>query len=182
MKLPTVSIATSRLHLRPYTIDDAPALFRLISEEQDSLRDYFPLTVESNTTLMASRSFIRSRAAETRDGRSFFCGIFEKESGALIGQITVKDINWRVPKCELGYFIKSSLCGKGYASEAVTAICEFCFQKAGMVKLLLRIEDLNLASKKVAEKCGFSFRGTLQNDFRSVDGRLMDCEVWERIS
>lgn len=181
MKLPTVSITTPRLLLRAYTPDDAPALFRLISEEKETLHDYFPLTVESNTSLMATRSFIRSRAAETRDGKSFFCGIFDKATGALLGQITVKDINWRVPKAELGYFIRSSRRGKGLAPEAVTAIADFCFQKAGMVKLLLRIDDINIPSKKVAEKCGFSYRGTLQNDFRSIDGRLMDCEVWERI-
>ena len=181
MKLSAVSIATPRLRLRPYSLEDAPALFQLISEEKEALLDYFPLTVESNTSLMASRSFIRTRAAEIRDGRSYFCGIFENESGALIGQVTVKDINWRVPKCEVGYFIKNSFRGKGYAPEAVKAMCEFCFEKAGMVKVMLRIEDINVSSKKVAEKCGFTYSGLLRNDFRSVDGRLMDCEVWERI-
>lgn len=182
MQLPVSLIESSRLFIRAYTTDDAAALFRLISAEKESLKNYFPLTVESTTSLAATRTFIKTRIKETKEGKSTFYGIFEKKTGMLIGQIAVREINWRVPKCELGYFIISEKRGQGFAPEALDAIAAFCFEKAGMVKLLLRIENINLSSKRVAEKCGFSCSGTLRNDFRSSDGRLMDCEVWEKIA
>lgn len=181
MKIPSVKIETPRLFIRAYEAADASALFRMVSNEHESLRHYFPLTVESNTSTMAAREFIKTRQREIKDGYSFFAGIFEKESGELIGQITLRDINWRVPKCELGYFIISEKRGSGIAPEALNAMSQFCFEKAGMVKLLLRIENINAASIAVARKCGYTLSGTLRNDFRSADGRLMDCEVWEKI-
>lgn len=182
MKFPAVSFETERLLIRAYETGDAPALYRMIADNSDSLRDYFPLTVESNTSAAAARRFIKSRQKETAEGKSFFAGIFEKESGQLVGQLALRDINWRVPKCEAGYFIIAGKRGLGYAPEALQAACSFSFSQAGMVKIMLRIEDSNSASLRVAAKCGFTRSGTLRNDFRSADGRLMDCEVWERTS
>lgn len=182
MKLPSVTIESPRLLIRGYETSDAPALFRMISNEKETLRDYFPFTVESVVSALSAREFIRIRQKETREGKSFFAGIFEKESGRLIGQITIRDINWRVPKCELGYFIIGEKRGMGFASESVNTIAAFCFDKAGMMKILLRIENINTGSIGVARKCGFSISGTLRNDFRSADGRLMDCEIWEKLA
>lgn len=181
MKFPSITIESPRLYIRAYELSDSAALFRMVAGNHESLRNYFPLTVESNGSSMASRGFIKSRQTEIREGKSFFAGIFEKETGQLIGQIAVRDINWRVPKCELGYFIISEKRGLGFAPEAVKAVTDFCMESAGMVKILLRIENINAASIQVAKKCGFSISGTLRNDFRSADGRLMDCEVWEKI-
>jgi RimJ/RimL family protein N-acetyltransferase len=181
MKFSPFRLETSRLLVRSYIAADAPALFRMVSADRESLSDYFPLTVENNSSEYASRNFIQSRELELREGKSAFAGIFEKETGALIGQIHVKDINWRVPKCEMGYFIASPKRGNGFAAEALEAVADFCIRKAGMMKVMLRIENINDLSKRVAAKSGFTFSGTLKNDFRSEDGRLMDCEVWERI-
>ena len=99
-----------------------------------------------------------------------------------MGQISVKEINWRVPKCELGYFIASASAGKGFATEAVTAITVYCFETLKMAKVMLRIENTNEPSLRVARACGYTLSGTLRNDFRSAGGRLMDCEVWEKIA
>jgi RimJ/RimL family protein N-acetyltransferase len=181
VKISVFQVETPRLLIRTYTEQDALSLYNLVASEKNILHDYFPMTVESNTSVEASRKFIIARLEETRMGKSVFVGIFEKTSNTLIGQIAIKDINWRVPKCELGYFIASQKQGNGLASEALNAVAGFCFEKAGMVKLLLRIENSNAVSKRVAEKCSFTYSGTLRNDFRSSEGRLMDCEVWERL-
>jgi RimJ/RimL family protein N-acetyltransferase len=182
LKLSASLIETERLLIRTYESGDARALFEMVSADKESLKDYFPLTVEANASIAGSRRFIRERRREQKEGKSVFYGIFEKKTGRLTGQIAVRDINWRVPKCELGYFIVSGSRGKGFAPEALNGIAKFCFENAKMAKLLLRIENINEASKNVARKCGFSLSGTLRNDFRSASGRLMDCEVWERIS
>ncbi|HLG03389.1 MAG TPA: GNAT family N-acetyltransferase [Bacteroidia bacterium] len=182
MKLPSFRLTTERLLIRSFVPDDAEQLYRMVTNEKESLRDYFPLTVENTYSLSATRKFVRWREEETKAGKSLFAGIFTADKAQLIGQLTVKDINWRVPKCELGYFIVASERGKGFAPEALVSATEFCFSKAGMVKLLLRIEQTNRASIQVAGKCGYTCSGTLRNDFRGADGRLMDCEIWEKIN
>ncbi len=181
MKISPFRLETSRLIIRPSRLGDASALFRLIRANREALADYFPMTVSSTASVMATRAYLLRRTGERKAGTNLFAGIFLRESGQLIGQLQLKDINWRVPKGDAGYFIDSAHAGNGLGSEAMQAFTKYCFENPGMVKVSLRIEPKNMASKRVAEKCGFVCIGVMKNDFRGADGRLMDCELWEKI-
>jgi RimJ/RimL family protein N-acetyltransferase len=181
MKISAVEIKSSNLFLRTYRLSDAPALFKLVDSNREMLKDYFPMSAENNTSAMASRKYILERNSDRRNGKSLFAGIFIPDGKTLIGQICVKDINWRVPKCEAGYFIDKNHLQKGLGAEALQLFSKHCFEKLNLVKITLRIEPKNIASKKLAKKCGFEMIGVAKNDFRSSTGRLMECELWERI-
>lgn len=181
MKISPITIKSSLIFIRSYKLGDAPALFRLIDNNRGLLKDYFPMSVEHNTSAMASRRYILERNADRKDGKSLFAGIFTADGKTLIGQIVAKDINWRVPKCEMGYFIDKDFFQQGIGSESVKLFSNYCFETLEMAKITLRIEPKNMASKKLAEKCGFEMIGVAKNDFRSSTGRLMECELWERI-
>ncbi len=182
MKIAPLKIESPRVLIRTYTIADASSLFKLIDSNKEILADYFPMTIESTSGIMATRKYILTRNSERKSGLSLFAGIFLKDGKTLIGQICAKDINQRVPKCEIGYFIDKSHFGKGFCSEATKLFSDYCFEKIGFAKITLRIEPKNTASKKVAEKSSYEFIGLAKNDFRSTKGRLMDCELWERIN
>jgi len=181
MKIPPLKIESSHLFIRTYTLVDAKALYQLIDSNAQILADYFPMTVEKTSSVMFTRKYILDRNSDRKAEMSLFAGIFLKDEKKLIGQICAKDINWRVPKCELGYFLDQKHSGKGFGSEAVKLFSEFCFSELNFAKITLRIEPKNSASKRLAENCDFKFIGTAENDFRSTEGRLMDCELWERI-
>ncbi|HET6992281.1 MAG TPA: GNAT family N-acetyltransferase [Bacteroidia bacterium] len=181
MKIPLLKLESPRLLIRIYTLSDAKPLFQLVDSNKEILADYFPMTVDNNTSVMAKRQYILERNSERNSGKSVFAGIFTPDK-KLIGQICAKDINWRVPKCEMGYFLDKDFSGKGLGSEAVLLFSDYCFMKLGIVKITLRIEPKNSASKKLAIKCGFNMIGLSRNDFRSSTGRLMECELWEKIS
>ena len=182
MKIPALKIETSRLLIRTYILSDAISLFQLIDSNKEILADYFPMTIEKTSSIMSTRKYILERNSDRKSGQSLFAGIFLKDSKKLIGQVIAKDINWRVPKCELGYFLDKSNFGKGIGSEAVNLFTEHCFNELGIEKITLRIEPKNIASKKLAKKCSYKLIGIAKNDFRSTEGRLMDCELWERVN
>src|SRR5665213_3667519 len=175
MKISPVKIESSRLLIRTYTLADAKALYQLIDSNAEILADYFPMTVEKTSSVMSTRKYILERNSDRKSGVSLFAGIFLKENKMLIGQICAKDINQRVPKCELGYFLDKKYYEKGFGSEAVKLFSDYCFEKIGFEKITLRIEPKNSASKRVAENCGFKYIGTAEKDFRSTEGRLMNC-------
>jgi ribosomal-protein-serine acetyltransferase len=181
MRIAPIKLESERLLIRNYSIKDAPALYELVKNNHDLLKDYFPMSVERNTSVMNSRKYILERHSDRKKEKSLFAGIFTHE-GKLIGQICAKDINWRVPKCEAGYFLDKNFQRKGLAKEALEVFTEHCTRKLGIVKITLRIEPQNAASKILAEKCGFKKIGLAKNDFRSSTGRLMDCELWEKVS
>lgn len=180
MNIPSLKITSARLFIRTYTLSDAKSLFQLVEANRETLSDYFPMTVEKNTSVMSKRQYILERNSERKLGKSLFAGIFTLDN-KHIGQICAKDINWRVPKCEMGYFIDKNSFGKGFGGEALLLFSNYCFEELKMAKITLRIEPKNYASKKLAHKCGFEMIGVSKNDFRSTTGRLMECEIWEKV-
>jgi ribosomal-protein-serine acetyltransferase len=179
--IPPLHLYSDRIVIRPYVLSDAPALYALVKKNRELLADYFPMTVEQNISVNAKRLYIMEKNRERKNGKNLFAGIFLKAKNQLIGQICAKDLNWRVPKCEMGYFLDSDQFGKGIGTEAVTMFTQYCFTEMKMAKILLRIEPKNAASKALAKKCGFQMIGISRNDFRGTEGRLMDCELWEKV-
>ena len=56
---------------------------------------------------------------------------------------------------EVAYFMSEKYRRHGYASEAVSALCEWCFEVSDIPYLVLTIDCANVPSCKLAEKCGF---------------------------
>ncbi|HEU4718784.1 MAG TPA: GNAT family N-acetyltransferase [Bacteroidia bacterium] len=182
MNIPPLFLETERLLVRNYRITDAADLFSLVNGNREELKEYFPNVVENLSSVMAARKYILLRNRERSAAISIFSGVFLRKEEKLIGQIIVKDINQRVPKGEAGYFLAKEFYGNGFASEALKKVTDYFLGEQKFAKLMCRIENRNSASRKVAEKAGYTFSGTLRNDFRTLEGRLMDCEVWEKTS
>ena len=63
---------------------------------------------------------------------------------------------------EVGYFLKRSAWGRGYATEACTRILRFAFEESPLEEVVATIEEKNLASRDVLLKAGFVYRGTMR--------------------
>lgn len=55
--------------------------------------------------------------------------------------------------------------GKGYSTEAVQLLCDHLFDTTPRHRIQLVILPGNVASRRVAEKCGFTLEGTLREPF-----------------
>lgn len=174
-----IFLLTQRLVIRTYEAGDARLLYAMIQNNRLHISDAMPLTIQNNKTLQHSINFIEERLIETNEGKSFVVGMFLAANNKLIGQLAIMNIDWRVPKCELAYFADVNEQSKGYTTEAVKAILEYCLKTLAMKKVFLRIHASNKGSRKLAEKCGFSMQGIMHNDFKTTDGKLLDLEYWE---
>ena len=70
----------------------------------------------------------------------------------VMGQIPDADI-------ELGYFLKPSAWGQGYATEISQRMLQYAFQEAALNELVASVDANNIASRNVLEKSGFLYRG-----------------------
>ena len=86
----------------------------------------------------------------------------------------MKNLDWNVPKAELGYYIDRKYEGKGITTKALTRIISFCFNDLQLSKLYIRTHEENISSRKVAERNGFTLEGTIRKDYKTTDGRLVD--------
>jgi len=60
---------------------------------------------------------------------------------------------------EIGYFLKRSAWGKGYATEACRRLLQLAFEKSPLTEVVATFEAKNTASRNVLRKAGFVDRG-----------------------
>ncbi|MFK8029818.1 MAG: GNAT family N-acetyltransferase [Gammaproteobacteria bacterium] len=63
---------------------------------------------------------------------------------------------------EIGYYLKQSAWGNGYATEASRRILQFAFQESPLQEVVATFDKENLKSRNVLEKSGFSDCGTMR--------------------
>lgn len=179
MKIPVPLIETEQLVIRPYAMSDAHALHRMMKENHSDLVHTFPRSVAGTTTLMRTRKYIIEKLGERKAGIILVCGVFTAPGEQLIGHVLFTKFDWTVPKCDMGYFIERSQTGKGLGTQVAKLFAEWGFAKLKLEKITLRIWPENKASIAVAKKLKAREAGLAKRDFRSHDGRIMDCVYYE---
>ncbi len=168
---PKISLATrletARLLLRPAQPSDIPLLYRVLRRNADHLRPFSPLPPPSErrpTLTLATREVARLRT-HWKSGESFtlFCfmrGEEKGESARIVGRVTLSRVTrGAFMNSYLGYFIDRDEQGKGLTTEAVNCALAFAFGPLGLHRVQAAIMPRNVASIRVAEKCGLRREG-----------------------
>jgi len=82
-----------------------------------------------------------------------FWAVEEKSSGELVGRVGC----WRPegwPQLEVGWTLRRSFWGRGYATEAARASVEYAFEALGQTRVISLIAPENVNSIRVAERLG----------------------------
>jgi RimJ/RimL family protein N-acetyltransferase len=105
----------------------------------------------------------------------------DRTSGEMVGSSGLHRINWQVPRFEIGYWVRTSRSGQGYVGETVRALTRLAFEALGARRVEIRCDDLNLASARVAERCGFELDTILRNWQRGPDGTLRHERIYSMV-
>jgi len=68
--------------------------------------------------------------------------------------------------------------GKGYAKEAMISLIGYCKDNLGLKRLCARIDDKNIASKKLFESLGFERNAVLPE--ANFGGRICDIAYYSK--
>ncbi len=148
------TIATARLVLRPFLLDDAAAVQRLAGARQIAATTLnIPHPYEDG---MAEAWIGGHRQAWDRGEQAAFA-ITQSEAG-LVGAIGLR-IEAAHQRAELGYWIGVPYWNRGYATEAAGAVLEFAFGELGLHRVHASYLTANPASGRVMEKVGMKREG-----------------------
>ncbi|MGK0363432.1 MAG: RimJ/RimL family protein N-acetyltransferase [Saprospiraceae bacterium] len=170
--LPT-EIKTPRLNLRRFQIGDGKSYFNLVQNNKEHLTD-FPTTMSKNTSAEESEKYIQKCIAQWYLQEVYFYAICENDSEKIIGMMRIFKIDWKLPSAEIAYLLDDNYKGRGYVTEALQHTIKFCFDVLQMNKLYLGTNIGNKGSQRVAVKNGFALEGTHKQDFKNVNGELVD--------
>lgn len=160
--------------IRPLLVDDSIGFFHLINNNLDRFERYFPFTIRETATLEDAKKHVANRVARAEKKEYYSFVIVDKTNQEIAGVVSLKDVDWSIPKCEFAYFIDRHYEGKGIVSKCVSLLIYYCFKTLKINKVFMRIQEDNLPSRRVAEKNGFAVEGVLRRDFKSSDGELLD--------
>jgi RimJ/RimL family protein N-acetyltransferase len=166
-------IETARLSLRPYCPGDGAWYYPMALRNKAHLGRF-----ESGNAVMSIGSqedaerIVTEFAVGWAEGKVFFLGAFERESGKFVAQIYVGVVNRDLPEFEVGFFADAGHEGQGYVSEAVRAVLPFLFGELSAHRVRLECDDTNERSARVAERCEFTLEGHIRENHLWPDGRI----------
>ena len=156
-------IETKRLVIRKFKEDDAQALYE--NHLDEAVRKWFPneCYADPKEALDAVRFF----AGCVRSGRlPFVLGVELKETGELIGDTGISEVEGKPDETEIGYCIGQRFRGLGYATELLEAVSGFVASRFGIRVIYGRVVHGNDASAKVLKKSGYQF---IKEEFGAED-------------
>ncbi|MGN0506084.1 MAG: GNAT family N-acetyltransferase [Lachnospiraceae bacterium] len=144
--IPAVIMETERCIVRELTLQEASELYAISSKPQVNRYLAEPVgTPEEEAEKLSA--YIRTVYPFFGYG---FWGVYEKESGKLIGKAGFKEGSMPL---EVGYLFDNTVWGKGIATEVLKALVRYAKEELNACELIARIHPENTASRRVAEKC-----------------------------
>jgi RimJ/RimL family protein N-acetyltransferase len=148
-------IETHRLILRGHTLEDFEALHAMWTEPDV----YRYITGRPSTREESWSRLLRYIGHWTLLGYGYWV-VEERATAAFVGEMGFADFHRDMDpplegRPELGWILKKSAHGKGYATEALTAIAAWGDAHFGEKETACMIAPENTASIRVAEKIGF---------------------------
>jgi ribosomal-protein-alanine N-acetyltransferase len=163
-----------RIVLRPPRAKYWRAWAAVRRESRDFLAPWEPTWPADALTRGSFRRRVRSHAHEFRRGTGITFLILRRSDGAVLGGITVADIQRSVAQaCSLGYWIGRDHARQGYMHEALGLVLRHVFVDQGLHRVNAACLPSNAASQGLLRKLGFRQEGYAREYLR-IDGRWQD--------
>lgn len=159
-----VFLETERLILRPFTRDDVDLLVELDSDPDVMwyINRGRPTSRKEIENIILPRFL---EYYELFDGYGTWATI-EKPTGQFIGWVSLRPKDGDPPdEPELGYRLRKSAWGRGYATEASRALIDKAFSELGARRVYAETMAVNWPSRRVMERVGLRYVRTFYEEF-----------------
>ena len=168
-------LTTQRLRLRPFCATDAEQAFSGWMSDP-GVTKY--LSWERHESIFFTRQLLAAWAQEAKLLTTYRWAIVWRETGVVIGDISVPIADMRSQWAEVGYCLSRAYWGKGIMTEALSAVIDFLIGKVGFLRIEAKHATENIASGRVMEKCGMRPEGVLRKGYRLLSpGELVDIAI-----
>ena len=167
------TLETHRLILREWRKNDVDDLFDIMKNSSVIMGGWEPHS-SINITIDILNEYIECDdrwAVELKDNKK------------VIGCVRVLPDNNRGKYYAklINYVLAEDYWGNGYMSEAIKRVSKYLFEDLNIDILTAFCYPDNIKSKKVLEKCGFEYEGTIEQGCKRFDGQVFDAVIYSII-
>jgi len=161
------TIETERLILRGFQLEDLDDIYEYAKNPNVGPMAGWKPHSSKEESLSILKSFIEKEEV---------WAIVLKENNKVIGSLGIHKNHKRDnPNARsLGYVLSEDYWGRGLMTEVVKRAVKFVFEEMNIDLLVVFHYPHNVRSKRVIEKCGFKYEGTLRQASTIYDGRIFD--------
>lgn len=159
--------------IREWRQSDAKSLAEVLSNPGilENLRDGIPYPYTECDALEYINAMISADKAST----FAFAVCVDDVAVGSVSAFRRDNIHCRT--AELGYYLDERYWKKGIMTEAVCLICKKIFSETDILRIFAEPFEFNIGSRRVLEKAGFSFEGTLKNN-AFKNGKVLNMVVY----
>jgi ribosomal-protein-alanine N-acetyltransferase len=162
--IPHPVLVTPRLRLRQFRVEDVEAMHECLANPEAMRFWNTPVHTKRIETERAVLRFIDCTPSYYR-----FWAVADAVTDRWLGLVNYHDGHIRNKRVAIGYIVDPARQRQGIATEAVSAMLEFCFGELGLHRVQAFIHPENAASRALAEKLGFRCEGLLRDNLRVAD-------------
>ena len=177
------NLYTPRLCLRKLTMEDVPLYYARIGSSPEVTKY---MLFSPHKDISESVASIEKALRRYEEGKCYRFCIALRDTEELIGVIEPLRFLEADSSCSFAYMLARDFWGKGYGTEALTAVLSFLFDKMEMERVEADHMGANAASGAVMRKCGMVKTGFAPGKYEK-DGVCYDAvqyaitkEQWKR--
>jgi len=170
-----MEITTPRLILREIVADDWPAVLAYQSDPR--YYRYYAWTERTDADVREFTAMLTGMRDKHDPRREFQLAITLAGDPTLIGNCGIRRKPENEWEADIGYELHHEYWGRGYATEAITAMVEFGFRELGLHRVSALCNAENERSWRVMERIGMKREGLLR-ETNSFKGRWWDALVY----
>tara|TARA_R110002110_G_scaffold376568_2_gene586848 strand:- start:360973 stop:361584 length:612 start_codon:yes stop_codon:yes gene_type:complete len=156
----SVRLNGRRTFLRPPVERDWRAYAEIRAASRDFLEPWEPTWPSDALSRDAFYRRLNRYSSDWRNDTGYSMFVFDQESGALLGGISLSNVRRGVAQCgTLGYWIGEDYAGQGYMREGLGLLLGFCFSELGLHRVEAACLPTNDASRGLLTASGFSEDG-----------------------
>lgn len=173
-----VEFMTERLRLRKPSRDDATALFKAYTQDEEVVRF---LSWKPHGSIDDTREFLECCDSQWAEGVVFPYVIEPREDTA--GPIGMIDLRRAQHTVDFGYVLARPCWGQGIVAEALKALVEWSLAQPDIWRAAAFCDAENPASARVMEKAGMRYEGLLRRYFipPNVSATPRDCTLYAKV-
>ena len=167
LRFPAVGLADAVVRLRPWRETDVRSQLEAFSDPWfQRFSDWAP-----GTAAEARRQRFEDEQARRRGERLQFALVEPSDDELVLGGASLHEVEMDQGRAAVGYWLAPQARGRGVATHAVRLLARWAFNDLGLARVALTCAPDNHASRRVAERCGFSREGVLRSHMPFKGGR-----------
>jgi len=167
------------LLLRKFELSDKEERLSALKESFDELTYWFA-SFETQVLDEFNELWLLDNEINWSKGIEYCFMLKYPDSPKMLGELRINNINFHNNFANLMYWIRTSEKGKGLAAKGSRIAIKIAFEELKLNRLEIFMSTLNEASRKVAEKVGAKYEGTMRKRI-SVKNRIDDAYLYSII-